>query len=292
MKPVDLQRLLELTGLNDQAVQQNYDQRDSEMRRIMELAGMKKEAVDPTDDIIRYRQGDQSVTTADIARASQQPLDGPTQTRPTATADTPTTAAAEVPNAQDFGSEKPVAVTTPVPSPQEPEVKPLPVATAPAAPYRGSAGSQAIQKLNPEITDVNKIRAGQQFKLPGGGTYTVKAGDTLDAIARRTAAQPGVNARPAAAADTSSDPRRGRSNGQTPAVRTQPSTLSPMVQNAMPGATLRQQAGLPPMIPSSSSASTPVATQPAAPARTPPASIQRNAEQLRNRMAGRGQNTP
>ena len=157
MKPVDLQRLLELTGRNDQAVQQNYDQRDSEMRRIMELAGMKKEAVDPTDPIIRYRQGDQSVTTADIAQASQQPLAGPTQTRPTATADTATTAAAEVPDAQDFGSEKPIAVTSPVPSPQAPEVRPLPVATAPAAvPYRGSAGAQAIQKLNPEITDVDR----------------------------------------------------------------------------------------------------------------------------------------
>ena len=201
MKPVDLQRLLELTGLNDRAVQQNHDQRDSEMRRIMELAGMKKEAVDPTDPIIRYRQGDQSVTTADIAQASQQPLAGPTQTRPTATADTPTTAAAEVPDAQDFGSEKPIAVTSPVPSPQAPQVRPLPVATAPAAaPYRGSAGAQAIQKLNPEITDVNKIRAGQQFKLPSGETYTVKKGDTLDAIARRTAAT-------TPAASTSAAPR-------------------------------------------------------------------------------------
>jgi LysM repeat protein len=54
------------------------------------------------------------------------------------------------------------------------------------APYRGSAGSQEIQKLNPSIKDVNKIQAGQTFKMPDGSNYTVKPGDTLDKIARRS----------------------------------------------------------------------------------------------------------
>ncbi len=55
----------------------------------------------------------------------------------------------------------------------------------PASGYKGSTGAQEIQKLNPEIKDVNKIRVGQVLKMPNGQPdYTVKAGDTLDKIAR------------------------------------------------------------------------------------------------------------
>ena len=58
-------------------------------------------------------------------------------------------------------------------------------ATKTASGYKGSAGAQEIQKLNPEIKDVNKIRVGQVLKMPNGQPdYTVKAGDTLDKIAR------------------------------------------------------------------------------------------------------------
>jgi len=110
----------------------------------------------------------------------------------------------------------PVAVTTPTPTPTPTPAAPaaapaavkpatastgapLPPAAAPLAapaaapvtpsttapmPYRGSAGSQEIQKLNPAIKDVNKIRPGQTFKMPDGSNYTVKPGDTLDKIAR------------------------------------------------------------------------------------------------------------
>ena len=57
--------------------------------------------------------------------------------------------------------------------------------TTPAkTPYKGSAGAQEIQKLNPAIKDVNKIQVGQKFKMPDGSTYTVKPGDTLDKIAK------------------------------------------------------------------------------------------------------------
>ena len=56
-------------------------------------------------------------------------------------------------------------------------------ATKTASGYKGSAGSQEIQKLNPEIKDVNKIRVGQTIKLPGDKEYVVAKGDTLDGIA-------------------------------------------------------------------------------------------------------------
>jgi len=52
-------------------------------------------------------------------------------------------------------------------------------------PYKGSAGAQAIQKANPGITDVNKIRVGSTIKIPGRPDYTIQRGDTLDKIAAR-----------------------------------------------------------------------------------------------------------
>lgn len=52
-------------------------------------------------------------------------------------------------------------------------------------PYKGSAGAQAIQKANPDITDVNKIRVGSTIKIPGRPDYTIQRGDTLDKIASR-----------------------------------------------------------------------------------------------------------
>jgi len=53
---------------------------------------------------------------------------------------------------------------------------------APSA-YKGSTGSQEVQKLNPDlIKDVNKIYPGQQFKMADGQTITVKPGDTLDKL--------------------------------------------------------------------------------------------------------------
>lgn len=54
--------------------------------------------------------------------------------------------------------------------------------------YKGSAGAQAIQKANPSIKNVNQIVAGQRIKV-NGQDYTVKAGDTLDRIARNNPAK-------------------------------------------------------------------------------------------------------
>jgi hypothetical protein len=52
--------------------------------------------------------------------------------------------------------------------------------------YKGSLASQRLQALNPEITDVNRIKVGQKINLPGQSEpYTVKKGDTLDKIASR-----------------------------------------------------------------------------------------------------------
>ena len=59
-----------------------------------------------------------------------------------------------------------------------------PAVTPAKTPYKGNAGAQEIQKLNPAIKDVNKIYPGQKFKMPDGSTYTVKPGDTLDKIAK------------------------------------------------------------------------------------------------------------
>lgn len=64
------------------------------------------------------------------------------------------------------------------------------IAPNPTSGYKGSKGSQAIQALNPEIKDVNKIRAGQEIKMPDGSTYTVKKGDALDRIARNAGLSP------------------------------------------------------------------------------------------------------
>lgn len=69
-------------------------------------------------------------------------------------------------------------------APAAPAVTANPTAEPAKTAYKGSAGAQEIQKLNPAIKDVNKIQAGQTLKMPDGSTYTVKPGDTLDRIAK------------------------------------------------------------------------------------------------------------
>ena len=84
--------------------------------------------------------------------------------------------------------------------------------------YTGSAGAQAIQKLNPQIKDINKIYPGQQLKMPDGSTYTVKPGDTMDKIARGMRGGAGANPPPGATTSPhvmqgtmpAADPRAGR----------------------------------------------------------------------------------
>ena len=65
----------------------------------------------------------------------------------------------------------------------DPEKQPDPTDTVKNTNYKGSAGSQKLQQLNPSIKNVNLIYPGQKIKLPNGNTVTVKAGDTLDKIA-------------------------------------------------------------------------------------------------------------
>jgi len=61
---------------------------------------------------------------------------------------------------------------------------PPPVSSSPAQkPYAGSTAAQAIQKLNPQIKDINKIYVGQELNMPDGSKYRVVSGDTLDKIA-------------------------------------------------------------------------------------------------------------
>ena len=78
----------------------------------------------------------------------------------------------------------PAAPATAAADPTAPAVTANPTATPAKAPYKGSTGAQEIQKLNPEVKDVNKIYPGQSLKMPDGSTYTVKPGDTLDRIAK------------------------------------------------------------------------------------------------------------
>jgi len=143
-----------------------------------------------------------AANTAANAQAQQADMDASSQGA------TPASDLAKA-NAQDQqadmdASSQPVATTSPVapPAPAQvttsdpaapavtanptttPAVTANPAVTPAKAPYKGSAGAQEIQKLNPAIKDVNKIQPGQTLKMPDGSTYTVKPGDTLDRIAK------------------------------------------------------------------------------------------------------------
>ena len=145
-----------------------------------------------------------AANTAANAQAQQADMDASSQGA------TPASDLAKA-NAQDQqadmdASSQPVATTSPVapPAPAQvttsdpaapavtanptttPAVTANPAVTPAKAPYKGSAGAQEIQKLNPAIKDVNKIQPGQTLKMPDGSTYTVKPGDTLDRIAKGT----------------------------------------------------------------------------------------------------------
>ena len=118
---------------------------------------------------------------------------------------------------------------------------------APAAPatptaYKGNAGAQDIQKLNPAIKDVNKIQAGQKIKLPNGTEYTVKPGDTLDKIAKGGTSAPAqdrfAKAPPAPAANPAPAPGRKELDMTTtkPASPTANPAAAPAAPTANPAA--------------------------------------------------------
>jgi hypothetical protein len=107
--------------------------------------------------------------------------------------------------------------------------------------YKGSAGAQAIQKANPSIINVNQIQVGQRIKV-NGQDYTVKAGDTLDRIARKSSDAENNNqemrtklanemslekaqAKPQAATSTPASPSRSAGGSSVP--RSNPSPYAP-----------------------------------------------------------------
>ena len=104
-------------------------------------------------------------------------------------------------------------------------------APAPAkTPYKGSAGSQEIQKLNPAIKDVNKIQGGQTLKMPDGSTYTVKPGDTLDKIAKgaKPAGDRATTTPPTKQQDRFAVPKQiGKAPPAAPAPATTPAPADP-----------------------------------------------------------------
>jgi LysM repeat protein len=75
----------------------------------------------------------------------------------------------------------PAAVPVPKPKPAEPVAAPSGVPLNPQGGERVTY--QSLAKAS-GIADPNKIRPGQEIKLPGGGTYKVQSGDTLSGIAQ------------------------------------------------------------------------------------------------------------
>ena len=143
----------------------------------------------------------------------------------------------------------PAAVPTPVKpatastgAPLPPVAAPVkPAATAAPVPYKGSAGSQEIQKLNPAIKDVNKIRPGQTFKMPDGSNYTVKPGDTLDKIARGSN-KPYKKISPADLKAPNATPSATTNPAPTPVA---PAAAPPAAPAAAPPAAAAKPAALP-----------------------------------------------
>lgn len=91
---------------------------------------------------------------------------------------------------------------------------PKPAASAPAAPAgSGRVTYQSLAKAS-GIADPNKIKPGQEIKLPGGGSYKVKSGDTLSGIAQNvrlgkiggSAPAPAAASAPAPAAQKAAPP--------------------------------------------------------------------------------------
>ena len=94
-----------------------------------------------------------------------------------------TNAAASVVNAPKPAAQAPTPAAVPVPKPKPAE----PVAAPSGVPLNPQGGErvtyQSLAKAS-GIADPNKIRPGQEIKLPGGGTYKVQSGDTLSGIAQ------------------------------------------------------------------------------------------------------------
>lgn len=111
-------------------------------------------------------------------RGSQSPVKPPVKTTPTTPTDT-------APNTTTNNEPTVNPPTQNVAPAAKPSASTGTSAPAQSSEYKGSVGAQNIQKVNPnKIANVNKIYAGDTINLPGGGTYTIKAGDTLDSIAK------------------------------------------------------------------------------------------------------------
>lgn len=158
----------------------------------------------------------------------------------------PLPAAAPAPAPAAAAPVSPAAVPTPVKPATASTSAPLPPAAAPAAapvkpataapvPYKGSAGSQEIQKLNPAIKDVNKIQVGQTFKMPDGSNYTVKPGDTLDKIARGSNKPDQLSVPPKQLQQITDQPKSAPVKPAMPSA-VQPQTRSPIKPPADPTA--------------------------------------------------------
>lgn len=112
-----------------------------------------------------------------------------------------------------------------------------------ASGYKGSPGAQAIQKLNPSVTDVNKIMPGQTLKMPNGKDYVVQKGDTLDGIAAKNPA-PAATPAPSQGAKTN-PPLSGITDKAPGAVNSIKKTAPPLKTPIAPPAAAQPAAPAP-----------------------------------------------
>ena len=248
-----------------------------DVKRLMELAGVK-EAPDMDDPIIRSRMGDTSVSTADIARASAEPLPPSKLTtssgNPIASGTrglnwneqpkTEPAPTASVPDAQDFGSEPKITTAAPASSPvntnPEPKIDPTlvsePPGSTPVTPARPVRPSPAPAPVRPSPAPAPATNPARPSYVPQVQNYkpgVANAGrmkPTGDAVATNPAT-PGVqvgNYRPGAA-------NAGRMNSANEPAMPAPRT------SAYSQARANQAAGTAP----AATTSTPVATNPAQP---------------------------
>jgi len=115
-----------------------------------------------------------------------------------------------------------------------------PATTATPTAYKGNAGAQDIQKLNPAIKDVNKIQVGQKIKLPNGTEYTVKPGDTLDKIAKGGTSAPAAKPAAAPAAKPAAAPAPGRKDLDITTIAKPAATAAPAAAQSAPAKTFAQ----------------------------------------------------
>ena len=248
-----------------------------DMKRLMELAGVKEADMD--DPFIAARTGKKDIPNADFAKAAAEPL--PPSKLTTSSGDpiqsgTPGLNWNEQPKKAEPA---PATVTTPVPAPEPVSSTPLPAPAAVTTPVREPVNTnpEPETKIDPTLV-VEPPKTGPRREPAGTGAVVgrtrlpgVSATPPAGSLAARKAAEIATRAPDPIGKRVTPAPKPGGFQSLTPPAapyfRPTPNAtpgsnriapipnatpgsnrIAPMVQNMMPGATLRQQAGLPAMI--------------------------------------------